>query len=72
MAHAGTQPDAQTGLIKSLGAKDGQVIRQLAAYTHAMQKVTSSPRWMKTGRKLELHLRAPSRDPPHRPHRPEA
>ncbi|MET3382215.1 MULTISPECIES: RHS repeat-associated core domain-containing protein [Variovorax] len=35
MAHAGTQPDAQTGLIKSLWElKDGQVIRQLAAYTH--------------------------------------
>ncbi|MGJ7583494.1 DUF6531 domain-containing protein, partial [Variovorax sp. RHLX14] len=35
VAHVGTQPDAQTGLIKSLWElKDGQVIRQLAAYTH--------------------------------------
>ena len=35
MAHVGTQPDARTGLIKSLWVlKDGQVVRQLAAYTH--------------------------------------
>jgi RHS repeat-associated protein len=35
MAHVGTQPDAQTGLIRSLWElKDGQVVRQLAAYTH--------------------------------------
>ena len=35
IAHVGTQPDARTGLIKSLWElKDGQVVRQLAAYTH--------------------------------------
>ena len=35
IAHVGTLPDAQTGLIKSLWElKDGQVVRQLAAYTH--------------------------------------
>ncbi|WP_431111827.1 RHS repeat-associated core domain-containing protein [Variovorax paradoxus] len=35
MAHVGTQPDAKTGLIRSLWElKDGQVVRQLAAYTH--------------------------------------
>ncbi|MFS2099859.1 RHS repeat-associated core domain-containing protein [Variovorax sp. Varisp85] len=35
MAHVGTKPDAQTGLIQSLWElKDGQVVRQLAAYTH--------------------------------------
>jgi RHS repeat-associated protein len=35
MAHVGTQPDARTGLIRSLWElKDGQVVRQLAAYTH--------------------------------------
>ncbi|MBB3638290.1 RHS repeat-associated core domain-containing protein, partial [Variovorax atrisoli] len=35
MAHVGTRPDAQTGLIQSLWElKDGQVVRQLAGYTH--------------------------------------
>ncbi len=35
IAHVGTQPDASTGLIKSLWElKGGQVVRQLAAYTH--------------------------------------
>ncbi|MDP9930427.1 RHS repeat-associated core domain-containing protein [Variovorax paradoxus] len=35
MAHVGAQPDARTGLIQSLWElKDGQVVRQLAAYTH--------------------------------------
>ncbi|NVM92463.1 RHS repeat-associated protein [Variovorax sp. SG517] len=35
MAHVGTKPDAQTGLIQSLWElKDGQVMRQLAGYTH--------------------------------------
>ncbi|SEF32362.1 RHS repeat-associated core domain-containing protein [Variovorax sp. NFACC28] len=35
MAHVGTKPDAQTGLIQSLWElKDGQVVRQLAGYTH--------------------------------------
>ncbi|MGJ3700606.1 RHS repeat-associated core domain-containing protein [Variovorax sp. AFSI2.2] len=35
MAHVGTQPDARMGLIQSLWElKDGQVVRQLAAYTH--------------------------------------
>ncbi len=39
MAHVGTQPDAQTGLIQSLWElKDGQVVRQLAAYTHDAQR----------------------------------
>ncbi len=39
MAHVGTQPDAQTGLIESLWElKDGQVVRQLAAYTHDAQR----------------------------------
>ncbi|WP_418116948.1 RHS repeat-associated core domain-containing protein [Variovorax sp. 350MFTsu5.1] len=35
MAHVGTKPDAQTGLIQSLWElKDGQVVRQLAGYAH--------------------------------------
>jgi RHS repeat-associated protein len=35
IAHVGTRPDARTGLIASLWElKDGQVMRQLAAYTH--------------------------------------
>jgi RHS repeat-associated protein len=35
MAHVGTQPDAKTGLVQSLWElKEGQVVRQLAAYTH--------------------------------------
>ncbi|MDP9930421.1 RHS repeat-associated core domain-containing protein [Variovorax paradoxus] len=35
MAHMGTRPNAKTGLIESLWEiKDGQVVRQLAAYTH--------------------------------------
>ncbi|MFL9669499.1 RHS repeat-associated core domain-containing protein [Variovorax sp. AB1(2024)] len=39
MAHVGTKPDAQTGLIQSLWElKDGQVVRQLAAYTHDAQR----------------------------------
>ncbi len=39
MAHVGTQPDAQTGLIQSLWElKDGQVVRQLAAYTHDAER----------------------------------
>ena len=39
MAHVGTLPDAQTGLIRSLWElKDGQVLRQLAAYTHDAQR----------------------------------
>ncbi|WP_426389182.1 RHS repeat-associated core domain-containing protein [Variovorax sp. R-27] len=39
MAHVGTQPDARTGLIKSLWElKDGQVVRQLAAYTHDAER----------------------------------
>ncbi len=39
MAHVGTLPDAQTGLIQSLWEiKDGQVVRQLAAYTHDAQR----------------------------------
>ncbi|HWT21170.1 MAG TPA: RHS repeat-associated core domain-containing protein [Variovorax sp.] len=34
IAHVGTQPDAQTGLIKALWElKEGRVVRQLAAYT---------------------------------------
>jgi RHS repeat-associated protein len=34
-AHVGTRPDARTGLIESLWElKDGQVVRQLAAYSH--------------------------------------
>jgi RHS repeat-associated protein len=39
MAHVGTQPDMQTGLIQSLHElKDGQVVRQLAAYTHDAER----------------------------------
>ncbi|MET3182290.1 UNVERIFIED_ORG: RHS repeat-associated protein [Variovorax guangxiensis] len=39
MAHVGTKPDAQTGLIQSLWElKDGQVVRQLAVYTHDAQR----------------------------------
>ncbi|REM26818.1 hypothetical protein DSI31_19720, partial [Mycobacterium tuberculosis] len=39
VAHVGTQPDAQTGLIQSLWElKDGQVVRQLAAYTHDVER----------------------------------
>ena len=39
MAHVGTQPDAKTGLIQSLWElKDGQVVRQLAAYTHDAER----------------------------------
>ncbi|MET3493391.1 RHS repeat-associated core domain-containing protein [Variovorax boronicumulans] len=39
MAHVGTLPDAQTGLIQSLWElKDGQVVRQLAAYTHDAER----------------------------------
>jgi RHS repeat-associated protein len=39
VAHVGTLPDAQTGLIKSLWElKDGQVVRQLAAYTHDAER----------------------------------
>jgi RHS repeat-associated protein len=39
MAHVGTQPDAQTGLIQSLWElKDGQVVRQLAGYTHDAER----------------------------------
>jgi RHS repeat-associated protein len=39
MAHVGTQPDARSGLIQSLWElKDGQVVRQLAAYTHDAQR----------------------------------
>jgi len=35
MAHVGTKPDTRTGLIQSLWElKDGQVVRQLASYTH--------------------------------------
>ncbi|MFS2164213.1 RHS repeat-associated core domain-containing protein [Variovorax sp. Varisp62] len=39
MAHVGTKPDAQTGLVQSLWElKDGQVVRQLAAYTHDAER----------------------------------
>ncbi|BEP61104.1 hypothetical protein GmRootV213_16580 [Variovorax sp. V213] len=39
LAHVGTQPDAKTGLIRSLWElKDGQVVRQLAAYTHDAER----------------------------------
>ncbi|SEK14598.1 MULTISPECIES: RHS repeat-associated core domain-containing protein, partial [unclassified Variovorax] len=39
MAHVGTRPDMQTGLIQSLHElKDGQVVRQLAAYTHDAER----------------------------------
>ncbi|RUR67693.1 RHS repeat protein [Variovorax guangxiensis] len=39
IAHVGTKPDAQTGLIQSLWElKDGQVVRQLAAYTHDAER----------------------------------
>ncbi|MET3444170.1 RHS repeat-associated protein [Variovorax paradoxus] len=39
MAHVGTRPDAKTGLIESLWEiKDGQVVRQLAAYRHDAER----------------------------------
>jgi RHS repeat-associated protein len=39
IAHVGTQPDAQTGLIQSLHEiRGGQVVRQLAAYTHDAER----------------------------------
>lgn len=38
LAHVGTRPNAQSGLIESLWEiKDGQVVRQLAAYAHDVE-----------------------------------